>query len=207
MNSIASQSPIVEGIVASILNTYHVEPPKKAKYVLNADLVPRLHDSPVMQRENLQESIMRPQMMKTRPEPIQIPARATQQVQAKQFTPQTTEKITIYEKPTPAPANLTYRKIFPLLKDPFITHIECSGPNTPLTIVKAGNNQRTNISLSKEEINEFLNYLSERSRIPLMEGVFRAIVDNMLVNAVVSDVLDPKFIIKKNFAHELNFGQ
>ncbi len=178
MNSIASKSPIVEDIVRRLIETFRTDELTRGRYVLNADLVPRVNEQHLMHRTNLQESQFKPLPPKVpRQEPLQI-------------------KTTVVETLSPS---VSFKKIFPLLRDPFISHIESLGPNTPLTIVKSGNSQTTNIVMSKEEIQEFLNYLSERSRIPLVEGVFRAMVDNLLVNAVVSDYIDPKFIIKKGF--------
>jgi len=92
-----------------------------------------------------------------------------------------------------------YGKIELLLNDPSVFMIESQGPGKPIMIVRMGQRQSTKIILSRGEIEEVLEEVSKRSHIPLLEGVFRAAVDNFSINAIVSDAVGSKFIIKKQF--------
>ncbi|GAJ17292.1 unnamed protein product, partial [marine sediment metagenome] len=44
-----------------------------------------------------------------------------------------------------------------------------------------------------------LNQIAEQAHVPLIEGVFKAAVENFIIHAVVSDVIGSRFIIKKQF--------
>ena len=96
-----------------------------------------------------------------------------------------------------------YGKITPLLNDPSVSTIECSGVGKPLTIIRAGQKQMTKISLSAKEIKEILQKVSDAIHIPLLEGVFRAAVDNFSINAVISEMIGSRFVIKKQTAYSL----
>lgn len=104
--------------------------------------------------------------------------------------------------PPVVPINLfqnppNYGKLNPILKDPFVSFIECPGPGMNLIVTKRGQKQRTNISLSREEIQMLLANVSSKTKIPLISGVFRVGWDNLVINAIISDVLPPKFVLKK----------
>jgi type IV secretory pathway ATPase VirB11/archaellum biosynthesis ATPase len=90
-----------------------------------------------------------------------------------------------------------YGKIDPLLRDPSVSSIECSGADKNLTIIRAGQRQMTKIALSLAEINQLLGVIADRAHVPLIQGVFRAAVDNFMIDAVFSDMVSPKFVIKK----------
>ena len=88
-------------------------------------------------------------------------------------------------------------KIRQLLRDPSVFSVECLGKNKPLMVIRAGQKQRTKISLSGEEISLLLKKFSIESRIPLFDGVFKVAIENLLLNAVISGIIGSKFIIKK----------
>jgi hypothetical protein len=90
-----------------------------------------------------------------------------------------------------------YGKIDPLLRDPSVSSIECSGADKNLTIIRAGQRQMTKIILSLAEINQLLGIIADRAHVPLIQGVFRAAVDNFMIDAVFSDMVSPKFVIRK----------
>ena len=96
-----------------------------------------------------------------------------------------------------------YGKITPLLNDPSVSTIECSGVGKPLMIIRAGQKQGTRIVLSANEIKEILQKVSDAIHIPLLEGVFRAAVDNFSINAVISEMIGSRFIIKKQTAYAM----
>ena len=91
-----------------------------------------------------------------------------------------------------------YGKLTPYLNDPGVSYIECLGEGIPINVVKYGKSQQTFLSLTEEEIRAFFNVISDRVRIPLIEGVFRVIVDNFLLNATISEGTGSTFLIKKD---------
>ena len=96
-----------------------------------------------------------------------------------------------------------YGKITPLLNDPSVSTIECQGAGKPITVIRAGQRQITRIVLNEEEIRGVLEKVADAAHIPLIEGVFRATVDGLGVNAVISEILGTKFLIKKATAYGL----
>jgi hypothetical protein len=217
MNSLASKSPIVEGIVLNILNIFPIKLETKEKHVLNAELVPQIHEI-IIQRENLQESMIHTQELSStnqtqsnvQQKSNEIISMESSQLEKKPII--LTKTVTIQKvappqtlvpvKPSEKPWE-TFKKIMPMLQDPFVSYIECKGPNQPLSVVKNGRTQITNTFMDRGEIDEYLKYLSERTRVPLVEGVFNVRIDDYTVNAIISNSLEPSFIIKKNLPNPL----
>lgn len=111
---------------------------------------------------------------------------SVRQTQAKQISRQpTTTQI----------SSLT--KLSPLIKDPAITEIECPGANESLLVKKGGAIQQTKVILTENEIKSILNEFSEKTKIPIIEGTFKAALDNLIMIAVISEILGPRFIIQK----------
>jgi len=96
-----------------------------------------------------------------------------------------------------------YGKIMPLLNDATISTMDCPGPDKPIFVVRMGQREITKISLNVLEIKELLEKLADVAHVPLMEGVFRISVDGMTINAVISEMLGTKFVIKKATAYNL----
>ncbi len=96
-----------------------------------------------------------------------------------------------------------YGKISPLLNDPSVSTIECLGEGKELMIIRAGQKQRTRIVLSADEIKAVLDRVADETHIPLLEGVFRASVTGFSVNAVISEMVGSRFVIKKATAYNL----
>lgn len=87
--------------------------------------------------------------------------------------------------------------INPLLADPAVRGMECTGPGKPLLINRSGLIETTNISLTSDDINTFMREVSERTRIPLVQGLFKAIMGNIIITAVISDIIGTRFVIQK----------
>ncbi len=88
-------------------------------------------------------------------------------------------------------------KINQFLADPRVQQIECNGPEKEILLKIAGNTQTTRIKLTKEEIDKIIKNFSEKTRIPLMKGVFKAAIGNTILTAVISDFVDTRFTIQK----------
>jgi len=95
------------------------------------------------------------------------------------------------------PIDASLGKIEPLLNNPEIFSIECPGPEK-FIIIKRGN-LRTPIKLilGKDEIESILNYFSQQTNIPRVGGVFKAILNNVIITAIASEFAGPRFIITK----------
>lgn len=88
-------------------------------------------------------------------------------------------------------------KIAKILIDPTVLSVESPGPQKNLVVNRGGQIQTSPENLTQEEIKEIMKSISERTRIPLTPGLFKAAVEDLLVTAVVSDYVGTRFIIQK----------
>ncbi|PIN94352.1 hypothetical protein COU53_03830 [Candidatus Pacearchaeota archaeon CG10_big_fil_rev_8_21_14_0_10_30_48] len=88
-------------------------------------------------------------------------------------------------------------KVKSLIDDPTISSIECLGPEKFILIHRGQNISPIKLELDKNEINDILDYFSKEARIPRIKGVFKAIVNNLVVTAINSEFGGPRFIITK----------
>ncbi len=94
-------------------------------------------------------------------------------------------------------------KIDILIKDPGVQLIECPGPGRYI-LVKARNKiNSTNINLSQQEIDNIINYFSEQSKIPIVGGIIRAAVGDLIISGVSSENVGSRFIITKKSPYSL----
>ena len=96
-------------------------------------------------------------------------------------------------------------KIVPLLKNEFITEVECLGPEKFLIIHKGVETIPLKMSLDKHEIESILNTFAEKARIPRIGGTFKAILNNLVINAIDSEFGGPRFIITKIHPQESEY--
>jgi hypothetical protein len=117
----------------------------------------------------------------------------------KQKTPIKITTIPVPKKETPVqPGEIDFGKIVFLIKDPLVTYIECPGEDKSIVIKKMGATSKTQLTLKKEEIQKIIKSFSEVARIPLIEGMLNAKISNLEISAVVSEVANNSFIIKKS---------
>ena len=69
--------------------------------------------------------------------------------------------------------------------------------NKPIIINKSGTILTTNITLSKNEIDSIIEEFSTKTRIPLIQGTFKALLGNLLITAVISEFVGTRFLIQK----------
>ncbi len=221
---IASEKFIQKFVYAIIQNIRAKNFAYEEKHVIHADLVPRV-SAPVMQAsltEKMTPSIALPVPVVppvvrkkvdmsaliapiARPRPRAPMPSAPQRMAAPvpQAPVQAQPMVQMPAAPQGAQLSQDYGKITPLLNDPSVSTIECSGFGKELMIIRAGQKQMTKISLSAAEIKEILQKVSDAVHIPLLEGVFRAAVDNFSINAVISEMIGSRFVIKKQTAYAL----
>lgn len=126
------------------------------------------------------------------PKQIQKPIRLTK-IEKKIIKPEITK---VLEKPVKK--NLLQNvSINELMQNPAVVSLECKGPNIPLIMKTRAGPSEINKILSLEEINDIINKFSEESHIPIVSEVFRAIVNNMMITALLSNPEIPQFIITK----------
>jgi hypothetical protein len=92
---------------------------------------------------------------------------------------------------------IDFWKITPFVKDNMVRVIEAS-PDEKVIVSGAVGSKTTDVTLSKEDITRIINRFSELSKIPTNEGIYRVIVGNLTLSAIISETLGSKFVIKKN---------
>jgi len=198
MNFLAPASPIVREIVLRAIQRIEIiNFVNKERHVINTDLVPKFSEKTQSANFSFQESMIHSSDLLL---PPILPVLKDEQVaEVKIEDLQVVEKPAVQVVQIQQPTQEGYGRMLNLLNDRLLSHVECFGPSIPLSVVKFGQKQRTNIVLSESEIKSFLAYISEKAKIPLEDGVFKVVVDGMLVNAIVSDAVGTKFMIKKNY--------
>lgn len=88
-------------------------------------------------------------------------------------------------------------KINVLLTDPRVQEIQCPGYGKDIMVKKDGSLQNTKINLTKEELDSLIQKFSEATRIPLVRGMFKAAIGDIIMTAFVSDFVDTRFSIEK----------
>jgi len=106
-----------------------------------------------------------------------------------------------YLKPTPTNIQIDLEKLNPLIEDPLVRVIECNGSEENIVVKGSMGTKPTAIILSKEEIDHIIKKFSQAAKIPVHEGVFKAAVGKLILSAIVSEVVDSRFIIKKMMYH------
>ncbi len=84
-----------------------------------------------------------------------------------------------------------------MVSDPTIKAIECSGPDKQITMNLAGATIPTPLKLDHEEIKRVITEVAERTHIPIVEGVFKAELENIVMTAVLSEYGGSRFVIHK----------
>ena len=88
-------------------------------------------------------------------------------------------------------------KIAQILMDPAVQSIECPGSGKNILVNRSGAIQASATILSGEEILGITQEFSDKTRIPLGPGVFKAAFQDLLMTAVVSEIVGTRFIIQK----------
>jgi hypothetical protein len=124
------------------------------------------------------------------PRPQQKPRKPPSQAKIKELTG-------VAPVASPLPPGFTLGKIQQLLMDRHVESIECQGPGKNLLVRKKGKTNVTKYALSKEEISEVIDHFSNQARIPVVGGILKAAVGNIIISAVVSEYVGSRFIINK----------
>jgi hypothetical protein len=103
----------------------------------------------------------------------------------------------IKPEPQPKPIGFNLGKLEPLAQDNSIHLIECSGPGKNILIRRYNQPNVTKITLNQAEITDIINNFSIEARIPVVGGILKAAVGNLIISAVISDFVGSRFIINK----------
>ncbi|MCK5449624.1 hypothetical protein KAI32_02065 [Candidatus Pacearchaeota archaeon] len=172
------------------------------KKQMRFSLPPRIQDSRATQVFSSQPVFPLQEILP--PQPQKIFSNSEVPVSPQVFSPKVVSPLASAPKvPLSVEPSQGYGKISPLLNDPLISLIECRGAGKPVMIIRVGQKQLTRINLNPLEINEILQKVSDTIHIPLLEGVFRAVVDDFSINAIISEMVGSKFVIRKNTPYSL----
>lgn len=100
-------------------------------------------------------------------------------------------------KPGEKPDTIKLGKLAQILIDPAVYSVECPGPDKNLLVNRSGTMQTSSITLNQEEIKNIMQNISDKTRIPLTSGVFKAAVQDLIVTAVLSDFVGTRFLVQK----------
>ncbi len=109
----------------------------------------------------------------------------------------------IKPEPQKRPEGFALGKLELLLKDVSIQSIECPGSGRNVLVKKHNKINVTKIILSQTEIKEVINSFSEKARIPIVGGILKAAVGDLVMSAVISDFVGSRFIINKMTPYSL----
>ena len=98
------------------------------------------------------------------------------------------------------------KKIDGLIKDKNIQMIECPGPGKNVLVKTRNKINLTKIILSEDDIKGIANYFSEEARIPMMSGILKAAVGDLIISAVISQYIGSRFIIIKRSPYSIIEG-
>lgn len=102
-----------------------------------------------------------------------------------------------YLQPIPtAGVEIDLFKLNPLIQDVAVRIIEVN-PDERVIVSGTMGTMPVNIILDKEDIDRVINKFSEASKIPISEGIYKIVVGNLVLSAIMSETISSKFIIKK----------
>ncbi len=215
-------NPLVTKLTLLVLKTMKYQKIiHENKQVINADLIPRFsrrtyanqksHSEfpeemiPSLNTENIQfiQELKKPEKIIVHQIPIK-PGQIKQIQNFHQMPPMRHQIPQIAPPPLPLTTpKEDYGKLNQLLNDQTISSIECSGPGKNIIVIRAGQKQFTKIIFTPGDIKEFLLKTAEIAHVPLLEGVFRAAVENFHVDAIYSENINSRFVIKKATPYSL----
>ncbi len=196
------KNPIAESFTLAVLKVVKKKI-RPEKHNIDADIIPKLSKKipidPFKHKRNMIESSRKNTLnqLNKLAQPINKPLRNTNLRKPTQSFERDNSQL-FYTRPTE-----DWGQLNGVLSDPTVSVIDCPGPDKNFTVIRSGQKQITKIKMSSNEMREFLEKVATIARVPLLEGVFRAAVDNFYLNAVISEVIDNRFIIKKQIPYHM----
>jgi hypothetical protein len=140
------------------------------------------------------ESLMQKPLQSSQFQPSQF--QPSKQI-IQEITPQIKALKEIKPEAKPRPEGFALGKIDSLLKNREIQSIECPGPEKNLLIKRYNKINTTRITLNQEEITDILYSFAMQAKIPVVGGILKAAVGDLVVSAVISEFVGSRFIIIK----------
>lgn len=109
------------------------------------------------------------------------------------YIPQALKEIS----PTPNNKKINLGILNKLINDSAVKVIECSGPGKNILVKGLMGIKKTDIILGEEGIEQVIDTFSKATRIPKQEGIYKVIYGNLLLTAILSEIINSKFTIKK----------
>ncbi len=103
-------------------------------------------------------------------------------------------------------SDLGFKKLEHLIKDSAIQMIECPGPGKNILVRVRNRLNTTKTVLNESEIKDVINYFSKQAMIPVVGGILKAAVGDLVISAVVSEFVGSRFIINKKSPYSLIEG-
>lgn len=108
-----------------------------------------------------------------------------------------TKKEPNYKHVGPMPGMMDLGKLNMIISDPRVKEIDCYGPDREILVRIGNSTQKTRVSLNKEDIRKIIDDFSSKTNIPLVKGIFKAALGNLILTAFISDFVETKFTIQK----------
>ena len=97
-------------------------------------------------------------------------------------------------------------KINKIVNDKNVQMMECPGPGKSVLVKVRNKVNVTKLNLNEAEIKNIIIYFSDYARIPIVGGILKTSVDDLMISAVVSDYAGSRFIINKRNPYDLIGG-
>jgi hypothetical protein len=95
------------------------------------------------------------------------------------------------------PTGFSLGKIEKILRDKTIQSIECPGPGKKVLVKKLSKINSTSLTLGQPEITNIIQKFASQAKIPIMGGILKAAVGDMVISAVISEYVGSRFIINR----------
>ena len=201
LRPIETQSP--EGFQKSINDSFFQQP-VYSKKTENMEEKPEIklikrdyfHRIPIFQRTNPPQQISVQKLRRS------ISASLTNPTP--KIAPQLQSGINMVQpEAQPRPEDLEVGKLASFLKDPSIQSIECPGPGRNLLVKRYTKINTTKVTLNQVEITNLINTFAQQARIPIVGGILKAAVGDLVISAVISEFVGSRFIINKIVPYNL----
>jgi len=90
-----------------------------------------------------------------------------------------------------------------LIEDKNVQMIECPGPGKKFLVKVRNRVNMTKLNLNEAEIKNIIAYFSDYARIPIVGGILKTSVNQLMISAVISEYAGSRFIINKRNPYDI----
>jgi hypothetical protein len=184
------EGPVFQPSKYRIISKEPFEKSTKRKEIIRRGREPIIHRMKISKRKSLQKL---KKLIRVGRKPKKIHPRKLQV----KIHPRIHELTFVQPQAQEMPEGFILGKLERLIKDPSIQSIECLGPNKKILVKRYNKLNKTSIILTKQEIVEIIENFSVKAKIPVVGGILKAAVGNLIISAVVSEFVGSRFIINK----------